>query len=48
MVANQMSPQLLVAAMVFDGVFERHPKLTLVVEEVGASTGCRTSSRHWT
>lgn len=38
MVVNpQIAPQLLLAAMVFDGVFERHPKLTLVVEEVGIS-----------
>jgi predicted TIM-barrel fold metal-dependent hydrolase len=34
-VANTMGPQLLLGAMVFDGVFERHPKLTVVVEEVG-------------
>ena len=34
-IGNQMGPQLLLAAMVFDGVFERHPKLNLVVEEVG-------------
>ena len=34
-VANNLGPQLLLAAMVFDGVFERHPKLTVVVEEVG-------------
>ena len=33
--ANQMGPQLLLAAMAFDGVFERHPELTVVVEEVG-------------
>jgi predicted TIM-barrel fold metal-dependent hydrolase len=33
--ANQMGPQLLLAAMIFDGVFERHPNLTVVVEEVG-------------
>ncbi|MGE0621099.1 MAG: amidohydrolase family protein [Pseudomonadales bacterium] len=38
MVVNpQIAPQLLISAMVFDGVFERHPKLTLVVEEVGIS-----------
>ena len=36
-VAPQVAPQLMLAAMVFDGVFERHPKLTLVVEEVGIS-----------
>ena len=34
-VANDLGPQLLLAAMVFDGVLERHPKLTVVVEEVG-------------
>lgn len=34
-IGNQMGPQLLLAAMAFDGVFERHPKLTVVVEEVG-------------
>jgi predicted TIM-barrel fold metal-dependent hydrolase len=33
----QIAPQLLLAAMVFDGVFERHPKLTIVMEEVGIS-----------
>jgi predicted TIM-barrel fold metal-dependent hydrolase len=38
MVVNpQIAPQLLLSAMVFDGVFERHPNLTLVVEEVGIS-----------
>lgn len=38
MVVNpQIAPQLLLSAMAFDGVFERHPKLTLVVEEVGIS-----------
>ena len=38
MVVNpQVAPQLLLSAMVFDGVFERHPKLTVVVEEVGIS-----------
>jgi len=36
-VAPQMGPQLMLSAMVFDGVFERFPKLTLVVEEVGIS-----------
>lgn len=34
-VGNQMGPQLLLGAMVFDGLFERHPNLTVVVEEVG-------------
>ena len=34
-VANNAGPQLLLAAMVLDGVFERHPRLTVVVEEVG-------------
>jgi predicted TIM-barrel fold metal-dependent hydrolase len=38
MVVNpQIAPQLLLSAMVFDGVFERHPRLTVVVEEVGIS-----------
>ena len=34
-VANNLGPQLLLAAMAFDGVLERHPKLNIVVEEVG-------------
>ena len=34
-VANNLGPQLLLAAMVFDGLFERHPKLNVVVEDVG-------------
>ncbi len=34
-VAPQLGPQLLLGALVFDGVLERHPKLTVVVEEVG-------------
>ena len=38
MVVNpQVAPQLLLSAMAFDGVFERHPKLTVIVEEVGIS-----------
>jgi predicted TIM-barrel fold metal-dependent hydrolase len=38
MIVNpQIAPQLLLSAMAFDGVFERHPKLVLVVEEVGIS-----------
>ena len=36
-IAPQLGPQLLLGALVFDGVFERHPKLTVVVEEVGIS-----------
>ena len=36
-VAPQLAPQLMLAAMVFDGLFERHPELTVVVEEVGIS-----------
>lgn len=36
-VAPQLAPQLMLSAMVFDGLFERHPKLTIVVEEVGIS-----------
>ena len=35
--APQIGPQLLLGALVFDGVLERHPKLTVVVEEVGIS-----------
>jgi predicted TIM-barrel fold metal-dependent hydrolase len=35
LVASQIGPQLLVGALVYDGVLERHPDLTLVVEEVG-------------
>jgi len=35
LVASQIGPQLLVGAMVYDGVLERHPNLTVVVEEVG-------------
>jgi len=31
----QTAPQLLLGAMIFDGLFERHPKLTVVMEEVG-------------
>jgi predicted TIM-barrel fold metal-dependent hydrolase len=38
MVVNpQVAPQLLLAALAFDGVFERHPQLTVIVEEVGIS-----------
>ncbi len=33
----QTAPQLLLGALAFDGVFERHPKLTVIVEEVGIS-----------
>jgi uncharacterized protein len=36
-VAPQIGPQLLLGALVFDGVLERHPRLTVVVEEVGIS-----------
>ncbi|MFU8817910.1 MAG: amidohydrolase family protein [Pseudomonadales bacterium] len=36
-VAPQLGPQLLLGALVFDGVLERHPKLAVVVEEVGIS-----------
>ena len=35
LVASQIGPQLLVGALVYDGVLERHPRLTVVVEEVG-------------
>ena len=38
MIVNpQIAPQLLLAAMVFDGVLDRHPGLTVVMEEVGIS-----------
>ena len=38
MVVNpQVAPQLLLSALAFDGVFERHPRLTVIVEEVGIS-----------
>ena len=36
-IAPQLGPQLLLGALVFDGVLARHPKLTVVVEEVGIS-----------
>ena len=36
-IAPQVGPQLLLGALAFDGVLERHPKLTVVVEEVGIS-----------
>jgi predicted TIM-barrel fold metal-dependent hydrolase len=36
-IAPQLGPQLLLGALVFDGVLERHPKLTVIVEEVGIS-----------
>lgn len=35
LVGSQIGPQLLVGALVYDGVLERHPKMTVVVEEVG-------------
>ncbi|MCZ6888954.1 MAG: amidohydrolase family protein [Gammaproteobacteria bacterium] len=34
-VASAAGTQLMLAAMIFDGVFERHPNLVVVVEEVG-------------
>jgi predicted TIM-barrel fold metal-dependent hydrolase len=34
-VASAAGTQLMLSAMVFDGLFERHPRLTVVVEEVG-------------
>ncbi|HTO57430.1 MAG TPA: amidohydrolase family protein, partial [Pseudomonadales bacterium] len=34
-ITPQLAPQLLLGALVFDGVLERHPKLTVIVEEVG-------------
>ncbi|MCP5178307.1 MAG: amidohydrolase family protein [Pseudomonadales bacterium] len=36
-IAPQLGPQLMLGALVFDGVLERHPKLMVVVEEVGIS-----------
>ena len=36
-IAPQLGPQLLLGALAFDGVLERHPKLCVVVEEVGIS-----------
>lgn len=36
-IAPQLGPQLLLGALVFDGVLERHPNLTVIVEEVGIS-----------
>jgi uncharacterized protein len=35
LVASQLGPQLLVGSLVYDGVLERHPRLVVVVEEVG-------------
>jgi predicted TIM-barrel fold metal-dependent hydrolase len=32
---GQTAPQLLIAALVYDGVLERHPQLNVVIEEVG-------------
>jgi len=36
-VASRLPPQLLLGALAIDGVLERHPKLTVIVEEVGIS-----------
>jgi predicted TIM-barrel fold metal-dependent hydrolase len=36
-ITPQLAPQLLLGALVFDGVLERHPGLCVVVEEVGIS-----------
>jgi predicted TIM-barrel fold metal-dependent hydrolase len=36
-VSPQVGPQLLLGALVYDGVLERHRKLTVIVEEVGIS-----------
>ncbi|MFT7220866.1 MAG: putative TIM-barrel fold metal-dependent hydrolase [Candidatus Azotimanducaceae bacterium] len=36
-IAPSLSPQLLLGALVFDGVLERHPKLNVIVEELGIS-----------
>lgn len=36
-IAPQLGPQLMLGALVFDGVLERHPNLMVIVEEVGIS-----------
>ena len=36
-IAPQLGPQLLLGALVYDGVLERHPALTVIIEEVGIS-----------
>jgi predicted TIM-barrel fold metal-dependent hydrolase len=36
-IASHLPPQLLLGALVLDGVLERHPKLIVIVEEVGIS-----------
>ena len=36
-ITPQLGPQLLLGALVFDGVLERHPKLMVIIEEVGIS-----------
>ena len=35
LINGQMVPQIALAAMIIDGVFERHPKLAVIVEELG-------------
>ena len=35
LVAGSMVPQVALAAMLIEGVFERHPGLVLIVEELG-------------
>ena len=35
LVGSQIAPQLLVGSLLLDGVLERHPRLVVVVEEVG-------------
>lgn len=36
-IAPQLGPQLLLGALALDGVLQRHPKLVVIVEEVGIS-----------
>lgn len=36
-IAPQLSPQLLLGALVLDGVLERHPRLTVIIEKLGIS-----------
>lgn len=35
LVSQQLGPQMLLGSMALDGVFERHPRLVVVVEEMG-------------
>ena len=48
LVASQIGPQLLVGALVYDGVLERHPPDPWWSWRRSASTGCPTWSPPWT